>query len=176
MARARVAKPGQRRKVEGLVTQVFEGSNPFPRIDAFFNELSLLWQPDALPGSSGCICCDNFRYSSYTTILQTDFDTMGMKKSIRKNLLNGAPYPPFTALIPFLDNIHRKSHLDRCTVPAILCHNYYILNSCCIRCKKSALDSLIEDIILCLDYYIQTPGTSYDPIPVPTEPFDATHP
>lgn len=32
MAKARVAKPGQRRKVEGLVTQVFEGSNPFPRI------------------------------------------------------------------------------------------------------------------------------------------------
>jgi hypothetical protein len=30
--KARVAKPGQRRKVEGLVTQVFEGSNPFPRI------------------------------------------------------------------------------------------------------------------------------------------------
>ena len=35
MARARVAKPGQRRKVEGLVTQVFEGSNPFPRIVLF---------------------------------------------------------------------------------------------------------------------------------------------
>ena len=35
MARARVAKPGQRRKVEGLVTQVFEGSNPFPRILLF---------------------------------------------------------------------------------------------------------------------------------------------
>ena len=33
--KARVAKPGQRRKVEGLVTQVFEGSNPFPRIASY---------------------------------------------------------------------------------------------------------------------------------------------
>jgi hypothetical protein len=29
---ARVAKPGQRRQVQGLISQEFEGSNPFPRI------------------------------------------------------------------------------------------------------------------------------------------------
>jgi hypothetical protein len=32
MARARVAEPGQRRKVEGLVSKEFLGSNPIPRI------------------------------------------------------------------------------------------------------------------------------------------------
>ena len=32
MARARVAETGQRRRLEGPVTQVFVGSNPSPRI------------------------------------------------------------------------------------------------------------------------------------------------
>ncbi len=32
MARARVAEPGQRRQLEGLVSKEFLGSNPIPRI------------------------------------------------------------------------------------------------------------------------------------------------
>jgi hypothetical protein len=33
---ARVAKPGQRRQVQGLISQEFLGSNPIPRIILFF--------------------------------------------------------------------------------------------------------------------------------------------
>jgi hypothetical protein len=32
---ARVAKPGQRRQVQGLISQEFLGSNPIPRIGTF---------------------------------------------------------------------------------------------------------------------------------------------
>ena len=32
---ARVAKPGQRRQVQGLISQEFLGSNPIPRIGIF---------------------------------------------------------------------------------------------------------------------------------------------
>ena len=42
---ARVAKPGQRRQVQGLISQEFGGSNPLPRIFILGYSYLAFWTP-----------------------------------------------------------------------------------------------------------------------------------